>query len=47
MSGLWVLLDLLENTFDQKRIFTNPKSNPKTNSNPNSSPNPDSNPKAQ
>jgi len=37
------LLHLIENTFDQKRIYASPSSNP--NPNFNSSPNP--NPKAQ
>jgi len=37
-----VLLHLLENTFDRKRIFANlsPNPNANTNSNPNSNPNP-------
>jgi len=41
------LLHLIENTFDQKRIYANPSSYPNRNSNPNTIPNPNSNPKAQ
>jgi len=46
-----VLLHLIENTFDQKRIYANPSSYPNSNSNLNPNPNPNShlnpNPKAQ
>jgi len=45
------LLHLIENTFDRKRIYTNPSSYPNSNSNNNPNPNPNSNhnlnPKAQ
>jgi len=47
---LWAdLLHLIENTFDRKRIYTNPSfyPNPNSNSNSNPNPNPNPNPKAQ